>query len=814
MIDSEGQYANTLETVSGVWIDQENVLRRQKLYLEVMTELLDQVVWRIDGGTLTLLDTSPSIKRLRGYEPDELIGLPLQDLLTPSSYRQILEKMPEWKERAASADSGEIQFFEVVEQPHRDGTTVWVEVAGSLFYRADGRVELVGVSRSLGQQQGLADVCRRLVDSERFLQVLWDAAPCMLSCVDANGYFLLINQRFADNRRIDRMTAPGRHFSEVLPNNPQIREQHERIFARCLTGQTVEFLDQYRPDDEDSDRWSYGKYKPVISADGKVKRVIAAIMDVTEQQEMKRQLTEAEKFGRTGSWYLHLSTGRFTCSDGLLSLYETDRKDFAVKGRQVFWSRLQPGDKEKLSQWEDREWLAAQKQLSVEVRLLLPDGTTRLVWVKGNVRTDVNGRPDEIYGIVTDVTERRALEEAGKQMLLRLREFSRTMPGAGMIVDTQGTVVEVFDGNGLLAADAETHWPGRRLDSLLPAKSAESLLKASCYAINQGRLQFGEYTLDLSRGRRHFDVRIAPISYLQEGQPTVACYLTDTTDQRRTKELLESTYEKRRQRELLNDLAEGELLPSQEVLDQAWQVNLNLTKDFVCYLLVVEPLSKQRTGTIEEQYEQQTEMADLLLLRLAGEQDVVAWESRDGIGILVSVEAGYLGDKEREITQAGRWEAIMRQCLPGSRYRIGIAEFHADTFWNFAKVYEQARLAVAAGKNLSSEQRVQHYLDIGVFQFFPPLKDSCYAKDFVQRTLNRLIEYDRVHGTELMNTLEAILHTDNLTAVSKQLYVHRQTILFRKQRIETVLGISLDNFETRLALGMALKFHQVYNEKM
>jgi DNA-binding PucR family transcriptional regulator len=49
--------------------------------------------------------------------------------------------------------------------------------------------------------------------------------------------------------------------------------------------------------------------------------------------------------------------------------------------------------------------------------------------------------------------------------------------------------------------------------------------------------------------------------------------------------------------------------------------------------------------------------------------------------------------------------------------------------------------------------------------------------------------------------------------VARQLYVHRQTILFRKQRIETVLGVSLDCFETRLALGMALKFRQVYGRE-
>jgi len=65
-----------------------------------------------------------------------------------------------------------------------------------------------------------------------------------------------------------------------------------------------------------------------------------------------------------------------------------------------------------------------------------------------------------------------------------------------------------------------------------------------------------------------------------------------------------------------------------------------------------------------------------------------------------------------------------------------------------------------------------------------------------------------------MLTLETILHTGNLTMVAKQLYVHRQTVLFRKQRIEAVLGLSLDSFETRLTLGMALKFWQAYGKEI
>jgi len=785
--------------------------RRQDAYFRMMTELLDHVVWRLDLETMTVMDISPSIKRLRGYEPAEIIGRPMEEMLTPASYRRVLEKLPGVLEQIPAAATGDVHLVEVVEQPHKDGTTVWTEMAVCFFRRADGGVEEIGISRSLGQPKNLAEMFRQLADSERFLQVIWDAAPCMLSCLDREGRFLLVNQRFADNRGIDRASAPGRYFCEVMPAG--LEEKHEQLFADCLTGKTVEFIDLYRPEGVPRDRWSYGQYCPVLRADGRVEKVVVAVMDVTGEQEMKRQLLEAEKIGGTGSWHLNLLDGRFNCSDGLLALYGTSREELETMGRQVFWSRLEPEGKEQLKRWEDFAWLDGQEKLGLEVWLTLPDETRRLVWVSGEVRTDAGGQPFEIYGTVTDITRQRAMEAAKQEAEVRLREFSRTMPGVGMIVDAAGTVVEVFDDNQLLAADTAAAWPGRNLAGLLPDEPARRLLQAIGYVTGQGTLRFEEFTLELARGQRIFDVRIAPQSYRWEGRATVACYWTDSTDQTRTKKLLELTYEKRRQRDLLNDLAEGRLAPSQELLDQAWRVRLNLTQDFSCYLLVLETWEGKAIGDWQKRREELQPAFDVLMAGLAAEPGVIVWESRDGIGILAPARPDGKTDQARETEQAGRWQEVVRQYAPEAECSIGIAEFHSGTFWQFAKVYGQARTAVELGRKLALRQVVHHYLDIGVFQFFPAILDKSHVLDFVERTLGKLEAYDRNQGTELINTLEQILQTDNLKQVARQLYVHRQTILFRKQRIETVLGVSLDCFETRLALGMALKFRQVYGRE-
>lgn len=162
--------------------------------------------------------------------------------------------------------------------------------------------------------------------------------------------------------------------------------------------------------------------------------------------------------------------------------------------------------------------------------------------------------------------------------------------------------------------------------------------------------------------------------------------------------------------------------------------------------------------------------------------------------------------------QADYWCELVEEYMPSIEYNIGIAEFHASTFWCLAKVYEQALTAVNLGAKIYPNKLVYHYLDIGVFQFFPAMLNRGYMDDFVRRTLGRLEEYDQQHGTDLVKTLGQILKTDNINEVAKKLFVHRQTVLFRKKRIENILNISLDDFETRLALIMALKFKMAFKE--
>jgi DNA-binding PucR family transcriptional regulator len=71
--------------------------------------------------------------------------------------------------------------------------------------------------------------------------------------------------------------------------------------------------------------------------------------------------------------------------------------------------------------------------------------------------------------------------------------------------------------------------------------------------------------------------------------------------------------------------------------------------------------------------------------------------------------------------------------------------------------------------------------------------------------LSPLDEYDREHGGDLRRTLATYLACGcNASKTAGELYLHRSGLLYRLRRIESLLGLNLDNFEVRTALSIAI----------
>lgn len=152
---------------------------------------------------------------------------------------------------------------------------------------------------------------------------------------------------------------------------------------------------------------------------------------------------------------------------------------------------------------------------------------------------------------------------------------------------------------------------------------------------------------------------------------------------------------------------------------------------------------------------------------------------------------------------------INRQ-YPGSRVAVGLGQPAREiSAWRTS--YRDAVQAMELAVRLQTDTPL-FIGDLGVYQLILSLSDREKLTEFCNSTLGKLIEYDMRQNADLIKTLEAffICH-GNLSQTAEMLIVHRNTLLYRMNRINEIAAIDLNRPETRLALHLALTIRRLLN---
>ena len=152
-------------------------------------------------------------------------------------------------------------------------------------------------------------------------------------------------------------------------------------------------------------------------------------------------------------------------------------------------------------------------------------------------------------------------------------------------------------------------------------------------------------------------------------------------------------------------------------------------------------------------------------------------------------------------------QEIKRQ-YPGRRVAIGLGAVARD-IKGWRSSYRDAVQAMELAERLQTDAPL-FIGDLGVFQLILGLTDRDKLGDFCEDTLGKLLEYDSRQNADLIKTLEAFFNCHgNLSQTAESLIVHRNTLLYRMNRISDIAGIDLNRPETRLSLHLALTIRRL-----
>ncbi len=159
---------------------------------------------------------------------------------------------------------------------------------------------------------------------------------------------------------------------------------------------------------------------PIRELAGRTIGFAAVAHDVTERERAARELKEAMArtslalaAGRMGTYELDFSTERCTWSDQVYAIHGLDKAAFEPTLENSL-AIIHPDDCEHLLQSVE----AAKRSGSLETELRVRHQDGRYIWIhnRGLVRYDPQGKPQAIFGVVADITERKEAER--RQQLL------------------------------------------------------------------------------------------------------------------------------------------------------------------------------------------------------------------------------------------------------------------------------------------------------------------------------------------------------------------------------------------------------------
>jgi purine catabolism regulator len=139
-----------------------------------------------------------------------------------------------------------------------------------------------------------------------------------------------------------------------------------------------------------------------------------------------------------------------------------------------------------------------------------------------------------------------------------------------------------------------------------------------------------------------------------------------------------------------------------------------------------------------------------------------------------------------------------------SRALFGVSR-SGDRFAEATKHIAEAEQALA----VQGDHPSPFFADLGVFRLLFHIPRDPALRSFVDDYLGPLIKYDQEHGTQLLNTLRIYLdHNLSKQETADVLYIHRQTLYHRLEKIEECLGDTWTKPDSRLCLEIALRAHE------
>lgn len=428
-------------------LDEERLNESEERH-RLLADNATDVIWTMNfEGRFTYV--SPSVEKLRGYSVEEVMRQSIDESLTPESATIAMNGLKQILD-AVSSEAPLETFRGELEQPCKDGSTVWTEATVSIMRNEAGQpIGILGVSRDIRQRRRadtliharlellefaashtVAEVLQRTLDlvenltgsvvsfyhfvesDQRTLSLqAWSTRTLQKFCkTDGYGMHYPIEQAgvWVDCVAAKKPVIHNDYMSlahrKGLPKGhaPVIRELVVPIFRE---GKIVSILGVgNKPSDyQEEDANLVAFFADVAWEVAQRKRTDAAL------KESETRYSETLAAVNDGLWEWHILTGRAFFSPQYYAILGYENDEF-VASYAMWRSLIHPDDLERTER-DIQKAVEDAKAFSVDYRMKMKSG--RWIWVSSrgkDVERAANGKALRMAGTLSDISPRKQTE--------------------------------------------------------------------------------------------------------------------------------------------------------------------------------------------------------------------------------------------------------------------------------------------------------------------------------------------------------------------------------------------------------------------
>lgn len=135
------------------------------------------------------------------------------------------------------------------------------------------------------------------------------------------------------------------------------------------------------------------------------------------------------------------------------------------------------------------------------------------------------------------------------------------------------------------------------------------------------------------------------------------------------------------------------------------------------------------------------------------------------------------------------------------KVRVGYGN-RVHNLQDIAKSYQEAKMALEVGHIFYAEKEIISYSVLGIGRLIYQLPMSL-CEMFIKEVFEHGIP--NVFDEETMITIQKFFDNNlNISETARQLYVHRNTLVYRLERLEKIIGLDIRKFEDAMTFKIAL----------